>query len=98
MGEKAGCPGFPPSLGALSRTSPVSLSTPTPGTGLVTSGHGEEDKSPQARALSYKVLVSSPSRHLLLSKPNQPENGFSKSDVKSDMLTLAPNEISGRLI
>lgn len=82
-----------PSLRALSRTSPVSPSDPTPnllGTGLVKSGHRKEDKSPQAWGTKLQSSGFFPSWHLLLTKLNQPENRLPKSDVKSAALTSAP--------
>ena len=57
--------------GAPSRTSPISPSTHTPqppGTRLVKSGHIERTNTLKTGALSYKVLVSSSSWHLLLTK------------------------------
>lgn len=77
----------------LSRTSPVSPSAPTPNlleTGLVKPGHREENKNPQAWGTKLQSSGFFPSWHLLLTKLNQPENRFPKSDVKSATMTSAP--------
>lgn len=76
---------MPHSLRALCRPSPVSPMLPP-----LPPGDRIDEVWPQGRGQKpFKILVSSPSWHLLLTKPNQPENGFPKSDVKSVALTSA---------
>lgn len=58
-----------------------------------------EDKSLQAGAFSYKVLVSSPESHLLLTKRNHWKMDFFKLMSSLTLLTSAPDMmISGLLL
>ena len=82
-----------PSLGGLSRTSPVSPTSTFNllGTGLVEWATGKRTNVLGAGVLSYKVLAF-PFGQI------ESENGFPKCDVKLDALTLAPSKISGPLL